>query len=153
VKYVRSRNPSFSLGRFPRPVVFTHIPKAAGTTLDRILNAITFYQQARWLRVSGTIYGQVFGSEKTEALDNYRRLSDRQLADVDVLTGHLPYGAHERLGRDCFKVTLLRDPVERCLSHYRFGLKRDGWSADRHVTDLFASGAMKDNGQCGRSRA
>ncbi len=42
---------------------------------------------------------------------------------VEVVAGHFPFGQHERLPRPARYLTLLRNPVERTLSHYHHLMK------------------------------
>lgn len=134
--------------RDERPtVVFTHVPKAAGTTLDRIMHAVAKSQGRVWRRALGTLYGQFLGADKGDALASLDEMSGAALAGVDYLTGHLPYGVHERTSRPCFYVTLLREPVQRLISHFRFGLQREGWSMNADLDELIEAGRLIDNAE------
>ncbi len=128
-------------------VAFTHIPKAAGTTLDRIMSAAARLGYSRGERAMGTIYGQYLGPDKEEALASLAAMPAERLTDCAYLTGHLPYGMHERLPRPCLYVTVLRDPLARLRSQFRFGLQRQGWLPGADIDDLVASGRIAANGQ------
>lgn len=92
------------------PLVFLHVPKTAGTTLWLILRRQ--YSPAAVVRADGPA-----------AL---AALPDAQRDGARVLLGHLPYGVHP-FPRPPTCVTVLRDPLERTLSHYGHWLR----SADR----------------------
>ena len=77
-------------------VVFTHIPKAAGTTLYSILEDIAADHGLKCLRVTGTLYGQFLGPGKPDTLADLRGLSNEALSAAQFLTGHLPFGVPER---------------------------------------------------------
>ena len=128
-------------------IVFTHIPKAAGTTLDRIIHAAMLLEKRRAVRAMGTIYGQYLGPDKEEALASLAAMPVERLADCAYLTGHLPHGVHETLRRPCLYVTLLRDPLARLRSQFRFGLERQGWLPTAEIDDLVATGGIAANGQ------
>jgi len=128
-------------------LIFTHIPKAAGTTLDHILTGIGLATGQTWRRANGTLYNQFLGPGKPEALDTFKSLSRETLQEVRILTGHLPFGIHRGLIERPIYTTVLREPVARYTSHYRFGIQRGGWTEDTRVATLIGSGAMVDNAQ------
>lgn len=89
------------------PVIFYHIPKSAGTTLNSVLKKN--YQPENFVECG--INTQAFMADmKTWPPD--------RLAQVRLLQGHFPFGIHELLpGRPRY-FTLLRDPVDRVISYY-----------------------------------
>ncbi len=126
----------------PQTVVFTHIPKTAGTTLDHIMYATSLSRGAVYRRARGAIYGPL-----PDALAQFETWDRDQLATLDYLAGHLPYGIHARLPRSCLYVTLLRDPSAQLLSYFRFGVARGVWSRETPVDELIRAGHMIDNPQ------
>ena len=128
-------------------VVFTHIPKAAGSTLDGILKDIAEDDGLKWLRVMGTLYGQFLGPGKPDTLAELRGLSNEALSAAQFLTGHIPFGVHERIEGKCFYITVLREPASRLVSHFRYGVERGGWPADTAIEDLLRDGLLIDNPQ------
>jgi len=99
-------------GSTPKPVFFLHIPKTAGGSLITIFQNL--FSDARVIRLRDYDDLQPHSVQKFIS-DNIGRF--------DCLIGHLPIhvlGDH----RNSFRIfTLLRDPVERVLSMFRF-LKR-----------------------------
>lgn len=84
------------------PIVFVHLPKTAGITL--------------WL-----ILQRQYAPEhvcRTESLDEMAALTPAQRQAIQAYVGHFPFGADTVLGTPCTYLTLLRDPVERILSHF-----------------------------------
>lgn len=128
-------------------LIFTHIQKAAGTSLDRILHAAAAVQRRTHRRASGGIYGQAFGADKPEALASLALLSADELRGLDQLTGHLPFGVHARLARPALYVTMLRHPVARLVSQFRFGARRGLWPRATRIEDLFRDRRLVDNTQ------
>lgn len=92
-----------------KPLVFLHVPKTAGTSLIELLS-------------------RNFAShEVCRITDTNRPISDLA-GDIDValaegkrfICGHFPYAAVTHLGEEIDIVTMLRDPVRRVASLYRF---------------------------------
>lgn len=123
-------------------VVFTHIPKAAGTTLDRLLKGVGMVNQLPWKRAYGTVYDQYLGEGKRESLADFLEWKEAARQKVRILTGHVPFGIHEHLPRKAKYVTILRDPVSRTVSHYKMGISRGGWSADDSMESVFERGGL-----------
>lgn len=97
-----------------KAVIFLHIPKTAGTTLNRIIE------------------GQ-YSPFEIFTMDPYRiratperlkRLSEGRRRRLRVVRGHMFYGIHEFLPQGATYITMLRDPVARALSTYYFILRR-----------------------------
>ena len=86
-----------------RTVIFLHIPKAAGSTLNRVI--AQNYRPAAILKVGG----------KSEAA-----LLGALTGEVRLIAGHRRFGIHAELARPFTYITVLRDPVERVLSQYHF---------------------------------
>jgi len=126
----------------PRTLIFTHIPKTGGTTLDHIMHAASLTQRAAWHRARGGIYGPL-----PDALTTFETGDRSRLATLDYLTGHLPYGVHAHVPRRCLYVTLVRDPTAQLLSYVRFGAARGVWSRDASIDELIRAGHLIDNPQ------
>lgn len=62
-----------------------------------------------------TLFDSCFGEELAA-------LSQSELEQINVLTGHLYFGVHTYLPRPVSYFTILRDPVERVISHYYYVL-------------------------------
>lgn len=90
-------------------LIFLHIPKAAGSTLHPILER-HFSRNVRH-----TIYYDV-----ENRMAHFRGLPLADRNDVRLLKGHFPYGLHDSLVGKTTYVTLLRNPIERVVSHYYY---------------------------------
>src|SRR5436190_12993174 len=95
-------------------LIFLHIPKTAGTTLNRIIewqyNPLSIFTLDPY-RFRAT-------AERFKTLPEARRRRFR------VVRGHLYYGLHEFLPQGATYITMLREPVARLLSTYAFILRR-----------------------------
>lgn len=97
-----------------RALIFLHIPKTAGTTLNRIIewqyNPLSIFTMDPY-RIRAT-------PERLKQLPEARR---RRLR---MVRGHFYYGIHEYLPQGATYITMLREPVARFLSAYYFLQRR-----------------------------
>src|SRR5215213_2660795 len=126
-------------------LLFTHVPKTAGTTLDYILRAAAMAQRIPFLRAMGSIYGQFHGIGKGDPQQDFAGWPRTALAQRAYISGHLPYGVHQRLSRPYCYITILRDPLPRLLSQYRFGIQRGGWNESVAIAQVMEKRLMADN--------
>ena len=94
-------NDSDSINRYERPIVFLHVPKAGGTTVREQLKA--WFPDARHIQF-----------ESPQAWDS---MSDEELADYHIFTGHIGFRFVERIENPLL-LSFLRDPLERAVSQY-----------------------------------
>ncbi len=94
---------------------FVHLPKCAGTSL---LNSLGRMGERRLIIVSD------YPQSKRAALEGLnQQLADRKLSidDPDLIFGHdVFYGIHQHSGRPVQYATMMRDPVQRWISQYRY---------------------------------
>jgi hypothetical protein len=97
-------------------VVFVHIPKTAGTTLAAVLR--TNEPGKRYRRVANVFKGGSGGAKTSVEYVRLRR--EGELDGVHLISGHFPLGVRDHLPKDrelrC--CTILREPVDRTISHY-----------------------------------
>jgi Galactose-3-O-sulfotransferase len=100
-----------SLHRNVKPtLIFLHIPKTAGTTLNRIID-----------REYGpsTVFS-TYGPRSREVMTEFIEMSEAQRSSIRVLRGHEFFGTHEFFRPPVTYFTVLRDPVDRIVSHYHY---------------------------------
>jgi len=102
-------------------VLFLHIPKTGGTTLENMLCAespgrVLCYEPGFCLREPGL-------QSEMDAI------AARATGEIRAVSGHFSYGLHHGVSRPCRYLTLLRDPVDRVISLYAHFFR---WGDDRH---------------------
>jgi hypothetical protein len=91
-------------------VVFLHIPKTAGSTLNSI---ITRQYRAR------DIYS-IDGKRVMESMEEFKQLPKNELEKIKLLRGHMYFGLHEYLPMPSTYITIFREPIERAISTYYY---------------------------------
>jgi hypothetical protein len=115
------------------PLIFVHVPKTAGSTLRAIIG--TQYGWQRVLELDGSV---------EQGLADLRRQRPSERAQIRAYVGHAPFGLHQVLSARCSYVTMLRDPVERLISHHAFVVRTpslalhqevvaNGWTVEEYV--------------------
>lgn len=107
----------FARNKRPYVIVFTHIPKTGGGSLTQIFrdnfpaDQIMDISQLK-LRELPDIQAQALLRQEIKRVDQ----------NIRVIYGHVnfSYDVQRYLSRDCFNLTLLREPVERVISLYYF---------------------------------
>lgn len=125
-------------------IVFTHVPKTGGTTLDHIFGTVAAVTGKKWRRLSMKSVADRPWHERNQRILNFETLPRIELA-ADYLTGHFQFGIHRGLGRAALYVTLLRNPVTRLLSNVRFGIDNKKWSHESSIDAIFESKRLVDN--------
>jgi sulfotransferase famil protein len=93
-----------------KTLLFLHIHKTAGTTLNRIIER----------EYNPFLIYTIEGKRIEWSLDHFKRLPEHRRAALRVVKGHMSFGLHEFLPRPSTYITFLRDPIERCISSYAY---------------------------------
>ncbi len=94
--------------RLQPAVIFLHIPKAgAGRSLSSVLDPR--YRQKETYSI---------GIETKRSIQEFVDLPLQQRSQIKLLKGNMPFGLHNHIPRPCVYITLLRDPIDRVMSHY-----------------------------------
>jgi len=91
-----------------RTLIFIHLYKTAGTTLNRIIE--WEYDVRRVCNVEPNFWRWSY--------QRIMRWPPSRLARMDVFKGHMPFGLHRLIPRPATYITVLRKPVERAVSDY-----------------------------------
>ena len=98
-------------------VIFLHVGKTGGSTLQRILYRHYPASERLLVKTPPRIPGRP-GREET--LGAFAALPAQQRAQPRLIEGHLIYGIHELIPRPSTYITLLRDPIALSISQYRY---------------------------------
>ncbi len=92
-------------------LIFIHIPKTAGSTINGLLKR-NFPSESRFY---------VDPSNVKDSKNRLAMLSNQERSAIRLLHGHMAFGWHVLLpASSCRYFTLVRDPVERVVSHYSY---------------------------------
>lgn len=109
-------------------LVFIHMPKAAGSTLQRIIDRQ--YEGQKTFDIDGN------GIERVQdSIDRLRSLSETERAEVRCVKGHVPFGVGQWLGSKVQYISMLREPVARAISDYNFTVSTPEHTLYREVTE------------------
>jgi len=143
-----ARQPAASLvpqgSKTEEAVIFLHLPKTAGTTLNRLIE--WEYRLSEMYSIDPVLF------EWSAA--HLRKLPLARLRKTRMFKGHMLFGLHEILPQPSTYITVLRDPVERVLSAFYFmrsywlhplywKLRREKWTIEE-----FVQRSTRDNVQC-----
>jgi hypothetical protein len=115
-------------------IFFMHIPKTAGSSFRRFLE--------RAVREAGGSVGERdrdgIWSATSESYPSYEEFCSDAAAsyrESDLLCGHYPFHVTELLPPETLIVTVLRDPLERVLSHIKHQMQLERQTGTRAVED------------------
>jgi Sulfotransferase family len=127
-------------------VLFVHIQKTAGMSL--------YNSMAQWF---GGPHSLRYRRSSEEFRQQFLRLTEEEIARFRLLSGHfeLPFWLQRKLG-DRFVISLVREPVERVLSAYRYAKSWKGHRMHEVVrrmsmaeyVDEYVGDASRHNWQC-----
>ena len=122
----------------PQLLVHLHIPKAGGTTLNSVFRRV--FRKAEIFNANlGELNSALWSADQSCLAQKWSSLG---LADREAIRcisgGHLPLGVDSILGPSAKFVALVRHPVQRVISHYRFlhlhGKRFSIWPLVREMT-------------------
>ena len=110
--------------KYNLPLFFYHVPKCAGTTFVVLISHL--FKKTH--RLSGPLFKDNDKADLT-AYENYlNNESVINSSNLDFLYGHLPFEIHDKLKNNYLFVATVREPIQRCISHYNWGINRGYYS-------------------------
>jgi hypothetical protein len=106
-------------------LILLHIPKTGGTTLGRVLRLrLSGWPPMHWTRHQQTLGYYRLGYSNQADLDarveRIRRLPGRAKARVRYFAAHVGYPIVQQLPSPARTITMVRDPVKRVISAWRY---------------------------------
>ena len=127
--------------KFKKPLFFYHVPKCAGTTFTVLISHL--------IRKNYRINGTLFNNNDKRGMTAYENFNQKEdlikLSNLDFLYGHVPFEIHNKVKEKFKFITILRDPVQRCISHYTWALNRGYFSPEDKIDDLFKKNRLPKN--------
>ncbi|WP_107670704.1 sulfotransferase family 2 domain-containing protein [Cyanothece sp. BG0011] len=95
-------------------ILFEHVPKTAGSTFQKIL--YSHYSSDRIFKV----YPNASGKNGKKYIEEFQNKSSEERGSFDLILGHGAFEAYEYVVGNCICITILRNPIERVISHYYY---------------------------------
>ena len=99
-----------SVSRRPAKILFDHLPKCGGSSLNTYLAA--HYPMRKTFSINGL--------NPNASVEQFKRLPQARRHGYDLINGHLANALLNCVHPDCLKITMLREPVDRIISHYYY---------------------------------
>ncbi|MEO5717017.1 MAG: sulfotransferase family 2 domain-containing protein [Chthoniobacterales bacterium] len=140
---VAHSGPASRMGDSNEAVIFLHLPKTAGTTVNRLIE--WEYPLKQMYSVDPVLFQW--------SAAHLHSLPPERLKKIRMFKGHMTFGLHERLPQKATYITVLRDPVDRVISAFFFmrsyrlhplywKMRRENWSLEDFVRN-----SQRDNVQ------
>ena len=108
-----------------RPVLFDHLPKCGGTTIADFL---------KWHYLRGRVY-EIDGSDPGPDVDRFDALPPAARTRYRLILGHEAQRLIPSFRADAVRFTVLREPVDRVVSHYHYVLRMPRHPLHARVAD------------------
>ena len=126
-------------------ILFVHIDKTAGQTLTGIIDNQYQFLEVRKLKPPLTIESILSEIPKDKAskigcyynhLEDYLEHLPSGDETISCIYGHIYFGAHRCLSKPFTYITLLRDPIDRVISHYYYLLAKNHFKTNTSFEDF-----------------
>lgn len=91
-------------------IIFIHIPKSAGSTVQSII-ARKLDSSHRYL---------LNNQRPLESIESLKELPTSQKEEISFIMGHMDFGIHTYFAKPFKYVTIFRNPIDRVISHYYY---------------------------------
>jgi hypothetical protein len=108
----------------PELLIFFHIPKTGGTTLETIIQRAVPAEKIFLVNYHGPARSSLL-VRSTEQIEGYlQQMGPARRQSIAFVIGHFPMDIDTLFDRPSRYFTIIREPVERCISNF-FHLKKD----------------------------
>lgn len=97
----------YILGIRSKKILFDHIPKCGGTSLKAYLSS----QYPKW---------KIFLIIDQKSIESFKNMPKDKRLQYDLIQGHSANKLIDYVHPDTLKITMLRDPIDRIISHYYY---------------------------------
>jgi hypothetical protein len=94
----------------PKPILFDHLPKCGGTTINRYLDSV--YPKRH-------VY-DIPGNNPLKSIEKFKNLPKRKRQRYKLIYGHLANELLDFTNPEFVITTVFREPVARIVSHYHY---------------------------------
>jgi len=96
----------------PRKLLFEHVPKCGGSS-------VVYFLRSQY--PTGRTY--LIGADQAADISRFLSLPEKKRFAYDLVVGHGSHRLRNHVHPDTLKATILRDPVDRVVSHYFYVLR------------------------------
>ncbi len=94
----------------PKSILFDHVPKCAGSTVNKYLTSVF---PSRYVF-------QLSGINPEKSVLEFKNLPQEKRYKIKLILGHLAHELLEFVHEDTVPVVVLRDPIDRIISHFYY---------------------------------
>lgn len=94
----------------PKKILFDHVPKCGGTSVNYLLRKNYRDRKIYWID----------GTDPLRSVAEFKALSKKERWEFDLVAGHLAHDLLDYVHPESLRVTVLRNPVDRIVSHYYY---------------------------------
>lgn len=120
-------------------LIFLHVPKTGGQTLGRIIDEqyhISDIVKVRDPQTVETVLNETPNDKVTkigcyvEHLEAYFKQVPKGDEHINCIYGHMNFGMHRLLSKPYTYMTMLREPIDRVISHYYYFLGKNHFKSE-----------------------
>jgi hypothetical protein len=108
----------------PELLIFFHIPKTGGTTLETIIQRVAPAETIFLVNYHGPARSSLLVRSTQQIAGYLQQMSPERRHGIAFVIGHFPMDIDTLFDRPARYLTIIREPVERCISNF-FHLKKE----------------------------
>lgn len=126
-----------------KKIILFHTPKCAGTTICNILSKLII-NSFRVLGPLTPLSGFKVQKPQLTAEENFENNKNSILKNNNFIYGHFSINLLKYFSKR-LSIAILRDPIERSISHYNFQIERNSIREDSNIQMCYEKGFIPDN--------